>query len=158
MTEWDKNFMHRPFINATPVRTMKRDVMDVYKSSPFTTRWTDQILRSVAIHFDVTVAEMEGQRRHQRIAQARFAAMHLIQKYRQYSLPKIGRMFGGRDHTTVIHALRRVKELERGSVDFCEKLRASEAYLIDDDTSKIWPTDVVNFLQSDVSPKTEITQ
>lgn len=147
MTEWTRNFLHRPFMTAAPVKSGPRDVIDLYKPSPFTARWTDQILRSVELHFDVTIAEMKGPRKKRHIAYARFAAMHLIQKYRQYSRPKIGNMFGGRDHTTVIHALNRVKRLEATDLDFASKLRGAESFLIDDDTSKVWPNDVVEYLQ-----------
>lgn len=158
MNDWDKNFLHRPFMAATPVRTTPRDVMDLYSLSPFTIRWTDQIIQSVEMHFNVTVSEMRGKRRHRQIAYARFAAMHLIHKYRQYSLPKIGKMFGGRDHTTVIHALRRVKDLERSDVVFIDMLRAAEAFLIGDDTSKVWPNDVIEYLRTNGSTEPQITQ
>jgi hypothetical protein len=146
MNDWDRNFLHRPFLTASP--TGPRDVIDLYRPSPFTTRWTDQILQSVEIHFGVTVGEMKGAKRQRRIAFARFAAMHLIHKYRHYSLPKIGSMFGGRDHTTVMHALRRVKRLEVMDLEFAEKLHGAETFLIDDDTSKVWPNNVIEYLQS----------
>ena len=72
----------------------------------------DEIQRRVAEHFNVRLAEMTSARRARAFARPRQVAMYLSKQLTSRSLPEIGRKFGGRDHTTVIHAVRRIEELK----------------------------------------------
>jgi chromosomal replication initiator protein len=70
----------------------------------------DQIQRRVAEHFDVRLADMTSKRRPANIAFPRQIAMYLARQLTKTSLNEIGEAFGGRDHGTVLHAHRLVKE------------------------------------------------
>lgn len=68
----------------------------------------DSIIKVVADHFGVSVTDLCGKRRYQSIAHARSIAMYLCRKHAQASYPQIGKGFGGKDHSTVIAACRKV--------------------------------------------------
>ena len=74
----------------------------------------DDIQKRVVQHFNIKMSDMHSARRSRVIARPRQIAMYLAKKLTSRSLPEIGRKFGGRDHTTVIHAVNRIEEL-------CEK-------------------------------------
>ncbi len=71
----------------------------------------DNIQKTVAGYFKIRVSELLSKRRNKSIARPRQIAMALSKELTTHSLPEIGDAFGGRDHTTVLHACRRVKEL-----------------------------------------------
>ena len=71
----------------------------------------DEIQRKVAEHFSLKLADMSSARRARAVARPRQIAMYLAKQLTQRSLPEIGRKFGGRDHTTVMHAVRKIEEL-----------------------------------------------
>jgi chromosomal replication initiator protein len=71
----------------------------------------DDIHRAVIDHFKITKAELLSTRRHRSIARPRQIAMFLAKELTTRSLPEIGRRFGGKDHTTVLYAVRRIKTL-----------------------------------------------
>ena len=71
----------------------------------------DEIQRRVAEHFNIKLAEMTSSRRARIVARPRQVAMYLAKQLTSRSLPEIGRKFGGRDHTTVIHAVKKIEEL-----------------------------------------------
>ncbi|MDQ8189932.1 chromosomal replication initiator protein DnaA [Roseibacillus persicicus] len=71
----------------------------------------DSIQRAVADYFDLRVADMTGRRRPKNIAHARQVAMYLSRELTKNSLMEIGEAFGGRDHGTIIHAVKKVKSL-----------------------------------------------
>ena len=71
----------------------------------------DDIQKAVAEHFGLKQADLLSERRTRAIARPRQAAMYLAKQLTTRSLPDIGRRFGGRDHTTVLHAVRRIEEL-----------------------------------------------
>jgi chromosomal replication initiator protein len=70
------------------------------------------IIKAVCETFEVTEAAMKGPRRHRHITQPRQIAMYLIRDLTDESLPRIGSLFGGRDHTTVLNALKRIEHLK----------------------------------------------
>ena len=70
----------------------------------------EEIQRRVAEHYNIRLSEMSSHRRSRAVAQPRQVAMFLAKQLTTRSLPEIGRKFGGRDHTTVMHAVRRVEE------------------------------------------------
>ena len=71
----------------------------------------EDIQRQVATHFEIRLSDMHSARRSRSVARPRQVAMYLAKHLTQQSLPDIGRRFGGRDHTTVLHAVKRVDEL-----------------------------------------------
>jgi hypothetical protein len=70
------------------------------------------IQRVVARHFNISVREMTSDRRSRYVARPRQVAMYLARELTSFSLPRIGQLFGGRDHTTVIHAIRVIGEMD----------------------------------------------
>ena len=80
----------------------------------------EEIQKKVADHFDVKLAEMHSARRARSVARPRQVAMYLAKQLTPRSLPEIGRRFGGRDHTTVMHAIRKVEELRGSDAGFAE--------------------------------------
>jgi chromosomal replication initiator protein len=72
----------------------------------------DEIQRKVAEHFNIRLGEMTSDRRARAVARPRQVAMYLAKQLTTRSLPEIGRKFGGRDHTTVMHAVRKIEELK----------------------------------------------
>lgn len=80
----------------------------------------DNIQKTVAEYYKVKVADLLSKRRSRSIARPRQMAMALAKELTNHSLPEIGDHFGGRDHTTVIHACRKVKELIIEGGDFAE--------------------------------------
>ncbi|MGK2872158.1 MAG: chromosomal replication initiator protein DnaA [Alphaproteobacteria bacterium] len=71
----------------------------------------DEIQRKAAEYFNIRLADMLSARRARTVARPRQVAMYLAKQLTARSLPEIGRKFGGRDHTTVIHAVRRIEQL-----------------------------------------------
>ncbi|HXV25852.1 MAG TPA: chromosomal replication initiator protein DnaA [Alphaproteobacteria bacterium] len=71
----------------------------------------DEIQKKVAEHYNIRLADMHSARRARAVARPRQVAMYLAKQLTARSLPEIGRKFGGRDHTTVMHAVRKVEEL-----------------------------------------------
>ena len=71
----------------------------------------EEIQRRVAEHYNIHLADMSSPRRARAVARPRQIAMYLAKQMTTRSLPEIGRKFGGRDHTTVMHAVKKVEEL-----------------------------------------------
>lgn len=80
----------------------------------------EEIQKRVAQHFNIRVADMYSARRARSVARPRQVAMYLAKQLTSRSLPEIGRKFGGRDHTTVMHAVRKVEELRDQDSGFAE--------------------------------------
>lgn len=72
----------------------------------------EEIQRKVSDHFNIRLSDMIGPKRLRSYARPRQVAMYLCKKMTSRSLPEIGRRFGGRDHTTVMHGVRRIEELK----------------------------------------------
>lgn len=70
----------------------------------------DEIQRMVAEHYNVRMTDMHSARRARNVARPRQVAMYLAKQLTSRSLPEIGRKFGGRDHTTVMHVVRKVEK------------------------------------------------
>lgn len=80
----------------------------------------ENIQRVVAEYFKIRVADLLSKRRSRSIARPRQVAMALAKELTRHSLPEIGDAFGGRDHTTVIHAVNRIKELRASEMRVAE--------------------------------------
>ncbi len=71
----------------------------------------EEIQRKVAEHYNIRLSDMIGPKRNRTIARPRQIAMYLAKQLTPRSLPEIGRRFGGRDHTTIMHGVRKIEEL-----------------------------------------------
>lgn len=80
----------------------------------------DEIQKRVAEHFNMKLSDMHSPRRSRGVARPRQVAMYLAKQLTTRSLPEIGRKFGGRDHTTVMHAVKKVEELRQTDANFAE--------------------------------------
>ena len=89
----------------------------------------DRIQRAVCEVFSVTPTDMVSKRRARIIARPRQVAMYLCKKLTKRSLPDIGRRFGGRDHTTVMHAVKRIDQLRADDASFNAQIEAVETLL-----------------------------
>ncbi len=72
----------------------------------------EEIQRKVSEHYNIRFSDLIGPRRMRNLARPRQIAMYLAKKLTSRSLPEIGRRFGGRDHTTVMHGVRKIEELK----------------------------------------------
>lgn len=80
----------------------------------------DNIQKTVAEYFKIKLSDLTSKKRTRSIARPRQIAMALAKELTNHSLPEIGDAFGGRDHTTVIHACRKIKELRASDMDVAE--------------------------------------
>lgn len=80
----------------------------------------EEIQKRVAEHFNIRIADMHSARRSRAVARPRQVAMYLAKQLTARSLPEIGRKFGGRDHTTVMHAVKKIEELRGNDQSFAE--------------------------------------
>lgn len=80
----------------------------------------DNIQRVVAEYYKIKVADILSKRRSRSVARPRQVAMTLAKELTNHSLPEIGDAFGGRDHTTVLHACRKIRELKETDADIRE--------------------------------------
>lgn len=80
----------------------------------------DNIQRSVAEYYKIKMADMLSKRRTRSVARPRQVAMTLSKELTNHSLPEIGDAFGGRDHTTVLHACKQINKLRHTSIDIQE--------------------------------------
>ncbi len=88
-------------INLETAKSALKDIIGTQKQKPIT---IERIQRVVADHYSIKVSDMKGKKRTRALAYPRQIAMYLVRELTDNSLPKIGDEFGGRDHTTVIHA------------------------------------------------------
>ncbi len=91
----------------------------------------EEIQRKVSEHYNIRLSDMIGPKRLRSYARPRQIAMYLAKQLTSRSLPEIGRRFGGRDHTTVMHGVKRIEELKQSDGQIAEDLellrRALEA-------------------------------
>jgi chromosomal replication initiator protein len=80
----------------------------------------DNIQRTVAEYYKIKLSDLLSPRRSRSVARPRQLAMALAKELTNHSLPEIGEGFGGRDHTTVLHACRKIKELRESDPDMHE--------------------------------------
>ncbi len=80
----------------------------------------ENIIKTVAEYYKIKVSDLTSKRRTSSLARARQIAMALAKELTNHSLPEIGRAFGGRDHTTVLHAFRRIQALKSSDSSVAE--------------------------------------
>lgn len=113
----------RQEISIELVRRALRDVFAVQKGQPT----MDDVMRVVTAHFNVKLTDLQSRRRTNAIAHPRQIGMYLARRITRHSLEEIGGFFGGRDHTTVLHAVRKVER----DVKRDERFRALVASFLD---------------------------
>jgi hypothetical protein len=89
----------------------------------------ETILRTVARVYDLPYRDLMSARRTQNIVRPRQLAMWLAKRLTLQSLPEIGRRFGGKDHTTVLHAVRKIERLRLEDPELADELQRLEAEL-----------------------------
>ena len=82
----------------------------------------EEIQRKVSDHFNIRLSDLIGPKRVRTFARPRQIAMYLSKQLTSRSLPEIGRRFGGRDHTTVMHGVRRIEELKQKDSQIADDL------------------------------------
>jgi chromosomal replication initiator protein len=87
------------------------------------------IQKTVADHYKMKVADMFSKRRPSNIAVPRQVAMYMAKEMTQKSLPEIGELFGGRDHTTVLHAVRKIGQMRHKDAELNHTLHVLEQML-----------------------------
>lgn len=90
----------------------------------------EEIQRAVCQHFRIDKAEMQSDRRARAVARPRQIAMYLAKELTPRSFPEIGRRFGGRDHSTVIHAVRTIEALRHRDGDIDADIRRIKRALV----------------------------
>lgn len=109
------NFTRKP-IDVDMVKESLKDLLALQDKQVS----LDNIQRTVAEYFKIKVSDLNSRRRNRSVARPRQVAMSLAKELTNYSLPEIGDSFGGRDHTTVLHACRKIKELRETNSDIHE--------------------------------------
>ncbi|XPG16655.1 chromosomal replication initiator protein DnaA [Vibrio scophthalmi] len=109
------NFTGRP-ITIDFVREALRDLLALQEKLVT----IDNIQKTVAEYYKIKVADLLSKRRSRSVARPRQLAMALSKELTNHSLPEIGDAFGGRDHTTVLHACRKIAQLREESHDIKE--------------------------------------
>jgi len=101
-------------VNVTTAREALKDLLAVLNRQVS----IENIQKTVADYFKIKVSEMYSKKRFRSVARPRQVAMALAKELTQQSLPEIGEAFGGRDHTTVLHACRKTQELRDTDQEF----------------------------------------
>ena len=112
------NFSHRP-ASIAGTQDILRDLLRANARKVT----IDEIQRQVAEHYHIRIADMLSPSRTRAIARPRQVAMYLAKELTICSLPEIGRKFGGRDHTTVLHATRQISQRRAREPELEEDLR-----------------------------------
>lgn len=116
--------------NARPITVdLAREALKDLLSASTGQITVDLIQKAVAEYYKIKVADMFSKRRPSNIALPRQVAMYLAKEMTQKSLPEIGELFGGRDHTTVLHAVRKIGQLRHKDAELNHALHVLEQTL-----------------------------
>jgi chromosomal replication initiator protein len=107
------------------VKEALRDLLSIQKTSVS----IENIQKVVADYYKIKVADMYSKRRPANIAHPRQVAMYLAKELTQKSLPDIGDSFGGRDHTTVLHAVRKISEQRQHNTELNRAIHILEQHI-----------------------------
>ena len=83
----------------------------------------EYIINTVAEHYDITPEDIIGTKRNSKVVYPRQIAMYLCRELADLSYPRIGELFGGRDHTTVIHAYEKISNFKNSNLAFQNELQ-----------------------------------
>jgi chromosomal replication initiator protein len=109
---------HEPITVALAERTLA----DLVRSREARRVRIEDILRIVSRHYKVPRNDLLSSRRSRDVVRPRQIAMYLAKSLTSRSLPEIGRRFGGRDHTTVLHSVRKVEQMMKDDGDLCQEI------------------------------------
>ena len=114
----NSNFTGRP-INIDLIKDSLKDLLAIQARQVS----VDNIQKTAAEYYNIKLSDLLSKRRSRSVARPRQMAMFLAKELTNYSLPEIGESFGGRDHTTVIHACKKIRELRDFNLDIEEDYR-----------------------------------
>lgn len=110
---------------------MAREVLSDLLRSNSRRVTVEDIQKQVASYYNIRTADMFSARRSRTVARPRQIAMYLSKDLTTFSYPEIGRRFGGRDHTTIMHAVRKVGDLLRDDAEIADDISTLKANLVD---------------------------
>jgi chromosomal replication initiator protein len=116
---------HQKAPSLESVKEALKDLLSIQKSLIS----VENIQKSVADFYNIKIADMYSKRRPANIAMPRQIAMYLAKELTQKSFPEIGDLFGGRDHTTVLHAVKKVSEQRTRNIELNHQLHILEQQL-----------------------------
>jgi chromosomal replication initiator protein len=116
---------HQKTASIDVVKEALKDLLSLQK----TLISVENIQKSVADFYNIKVADMYSKRRPANIAMPRQIAMYLSKELTQKSFPEIGDLFGGRDHTTVLHAVKKITDLRLRNAELNHQLHILEQQL-----------------------------
>ncbi len=111
----NSNFTGRP-ITVELIKDSLKDLLAIQARQVS----VENIQKTTAEYYNIKLSDLLSKRRSRSVARPRQVAMFLAKELTNYSLPEIGEAFGGRDHTTVIHACKKIKELREFNLDIEE--------------------------------------
>tara|TARA_Y100000748_G_scaffold65370_1_gene52872 strand:- start:3609 stop:4964 length:1356 start_codon:yes stop_codon:yes gene_type:complete len=114
----NSNFTGRP-ITIESIKDSLKDLLAIQARQVS----IENIQKTTAEYYNIKLSDLMSKRRSRSVARPRQMAMFLAKELTNFSLPEIGDSFGGRDHTTVIHACKKIKELREGNLDIEEDYR-----------------------------------
>lgn len=120
--------LHDREISLDLAKRNLREVIQLYEPEV----QVSDILNIVAEHFNVKLSELQSKKRSQSVVRPRQVSMYLAKKLTKHSLQEIGGFFGGKDHTTVIHAIEKIKDARSQKKDFHELLVELEHKILGD--------------------------
>ena len=115
---------HSRFMNQEITVDLAKEVLK--STGPSNLVSVESIQKAVADYYRIKVADMYSKRRPANIARPRQIAMYLAKELTQKSLPEIGEQFGGRDHTTVLHAVRKIAQERQKNAELNHELHVLE--------------------------------
>ena len=124
--------MNRPFaahsLNKRPITVEEAalSIQDLISEEQNRQIMIEDVLRTISGHFTVTKQDILSSRRHKTIVYPRQIGMYWAKVLTTRSLPEIGRKFGGRDHTTVLHAVRKIEKLIKTNPSIRESITTLE--------------------------------
>ena len=114
----NSNFTGRP-ITVETIKDSLKDLLAIQARQVS----VENIQKTTAEYYNIKLSDLMSKRRSRSVARPRQMAMFLSKELTNFSLPEIGDSFGGRDHTTVIHACKKIKELREANLDIEEDYR-----------------------------------
>ncbi len=112
-------------VTSSPITlAMAQQVLKYLIPSPERRVTMDSVLRAVAERFQLQPMQLKQKTNARQIAYPRQVAMYLIKELTQSSLPEIGRMFGGKHHTTVLHSVQKIEKLRQRDMDLNRLIHA----------------------------------
>lgn len=120
-------------LNGAPIglETAETAIRDLVRTSEPKRVKIEDIQKLVASHFNVTRADILSSRRTANVVRPRQIAMYLSKILTLRSLPEIGRRFGGRDHTTVLHAVRKIEHMTANDVPLSDEIELLKRMLLE---------------------------